>query len=94
MMMVLGRGPWRLVLDKNSSDGKFRYRLIDYSQFARAIVVEGVGKASKKEALENLLETWRGEQTELECPARSREELELKLALLDVDHKKPKEKKA
>ena len=89
MMKLLGRGPWHLALTKNLSNGRFRYRLIDYSQFARAIVVEGVG-ASKKEALENLLETWRGGQTELECPARSREELEMKLALLDVDRKKPK----
>lgn len=87
MMAILGRGPWHLAFDKNFLDGKFRYRLIDYSQFARTIVVEGVG-ASKKEALENLLETWRGEQTELECPARSKEELELKLALLGVDRKK------
>lgn len=91
MMKILGRGPWRLVLNKISAS-KFRYQLIDYSQFARNIVVSGEG-ASKKEALENLLETWRTGKTELECPARSREELELKLTLLgidDVDHRKPK----
>jgi len=89
MMKLLGKSPWRLVLTKNLSDCKFRYRLVDCSQFARTIVVEGIG-ANKKEALENLLETWRGEQTELECPARSREELEIKLALLEIDEKKKK----
>lgn len=86
MMKILGRGPWRLVLNK-ILPSKFRYQLIDYSQFARNIVVNGEG-ASKKEALENLLETWRSGKTELECPARSREELELKLALLGTDEKK------
>ena len=88
MMKILGRGPWRLVLTKISAS-KFRYQLIDYSQFARNIVVNGEG-ASKKEALENLLETWRSGKTEIECPARSREELELKLALLGMDEKKEK----
>ncbi len=91
MMKILGRGPWRLVLNK-ISPSKFRYQLIDYSQFARNIVVDGEG-ASKKEALENLLETWRSGKTELECPAKSREELELKLTLLGIDEKKKEEKK-
>jgi len=86
MMKILGRGPWQLALTKISAS-KFRYRLIDYSQFAWGIVVDGEG-ASKKEALENLLETWRSGKTELECPARSREELELRLALLGTDEKK------
>jgi hypothetical protein len=90
MMKILGRGPWQLALTKISAS-KFRYRLIDYSQFAWGIVVYGEG-SSKKEALENLLETWRSGKTELECPARSREELELKLALLDADCRKPKKK--
>ena len=80
MMKLLGRGPWRLVLNKISI-GKFRYHLIDDSQFARCIVVSGEG-ASKKEALENLLKTWRSGQTELECPAKCREELMLKIDLL------------
>ena len=84
MMKLSGRGPWRLVLTKIS--GKFKYQLVDY-QFARVAAVEGTG-ASKREALENLLETWRSGETELECPARSREELELKLALLGRDEKK------
>lgn len=79
MMKILGKDPWRL--EFNKWRGKFRYWLIVYSSFARRIVVEGVG-ASKKEALENLLEKWRAGRTKLECPARSREELELKLALL------------
>lgn len=83
MMKLLDRGPWRLVLDKVSVD-KFRYHLIDYSQFARNIVVDGEG-ASKKEALENLLETWRSGQSKLLCPARSREELKIKFDLLDLD---------
>ena len=78
MMKLLGRGPWYLALNK--SNGKFRYRLVDYSQFARTIVVDGEG-ASKREALENLLETWRSGKTELECPAKSREELMVKLDL-------------
>lgn len=82
MMKILGRGPWHLAFNKISAS-KFRYRLIDYSQFARNIVVDGEG-ASKKEALENLLETWRSGKTELECPAKSREELELKLTLLGI----------
>lgn len=85
MMKILGRGPWRLVFDKSGS--KFRYRLIDYSQFATTIVVDGIG-ASKKEALKNLLETWRTGKTELECPAKSREELKLKLTLLGMNEKK------
>ena len=91
MMKILGRGPWQLALTKISAS-KFRYRLIDYSQFAWGIVVEGVG-ASKKEALENLLETWRSGQTELECPAKSKEELELKLTLLGIAEKEEKEEK-
>lgn len=90
MMKILGRGPWHLRLHKSGS--KFRYLLIDDSQFARVITVDGVG-ASKKEALENLLETWRSGRTELECPARSREELELKLALLGIDEKKKEKRK-
>ena len=90
MMKILGRGPWHLRLNKSGS--KFRYLLIDDSQFARVITVDGIG-ASKKEALENLLETWRAERTELECPAKSREELELKLVLLGMDEKKKKKKK-
>ena len=92
MMKILGKGPWRLVLNKISAS-KFRYQLIDYSQFARSIVVDGEG-ASKKEALENLLETWRSGKTELECPARSKEELELKLTLLGIDEKKEKKDKS
>ena len=87
MMKILDRGPWRLALNKLG--GKFKYQLIDYSRFARNIVVDGVG-ACKKEALENLLETWRTGRTELECPARSREELGLKLTLLEIDEKKEK----
>ena len=90
MMKILDRGPWRLVLNKLG--GKFKYQLIDYSRFARNIVVDSVG-ACKKEALENLLETWRAGRTELECPAKSREELELKLALLGIAEKKKKEEK-
>lgn len=90
MMKILGRGPWHLAFTKISAS-KFRYRLIDYSQFARNIVVDGEG-ASKKEALENLLETWRSGKTELECPAKSREELEVKLTLLGIDEKKKKKK--
>lgn len=82
MMKILGRGPWHLAFTKISAS-KFRYQLIDYSQFARNIVVDGEG-ASKREALENLLETWRSGKTELECPAKSREELELKLTLLGI----------
>ena len=89
MMKILGRGPWHLRLNK--SGRKFRYLLIDDSQFARVMTVDGIG-ASKKEALENLLETWRAGRTELECPAKSREELELKLALLGMDEKKKKKK--
>lgn len=85
MMKILNRGPWRLRLNKSGS--KFRYLLIDDFQFARVITVDGVG-ASKKEALENLLETWRTGKTELECPARSREELKLKLTLLGMNEKK------
>lgn len=57
MMKILGRGPWHLTFKKISAS-KFRYQLIDYSQFARTIVVAGEG-ASKKEASENLLESWR-----------------------------------
>ena len=63
MMKILGRGPWHLRLNKSGS--KFRYLLIDDSQFARDMTVDGVG-ASKKEALENLLETWISGKTELE----------------------------
>ena len=91
MMKILGRGPWHLAFTKISAS-KFRYQLIDYSQFARTIVIEGVG-ASKREALENLLETWRSGQSELECPAKSREELEVKLTLLGIAEKEEKEEK-
>lgn len=90
MMKILGRGPWHLAFNKSGS--KFRYLLIDDSQFARVMTVDGIG-ASKKEALENLLETWRSGEAEIECPARSREELELKLALLETSEKKKKSKR-
>ena len=79
MMKILSKDPWQLVLIKFGA--KFRYQLIVYSSFAKIITVEGDG-ASKNEALENLLGKWRAGKTGLECPARSREELELKLALL------------
>lgn len=91
MMKLLGRGPWHLAFNKISAS-KFRYRLIDCSQFARTIVVAGEG-ASKKEALENLLESWRTGNSELECPARSREELELKIALLGMNEEEEKKSK-
>lgn len=91
MMKLLGRGPWHLTFNKISAS-KFRYRLIDYSQFARTTVVAGEG-ASKKEALESLLESWRSGNSELGCPARSREELELKIALLGMNEEEKKTKR-
>ena len=91
LMKILGRDPWYLALSK-ITDSKFRYRLVDCSQFARSIVVDGEGP-SKKAALENLLETWRSGKSVIECPARSREELELKLELLGLNKKNKKRRR-
>lgn len=88
MMKLLGRDPWYLALNK-ITDSKFRYRLVDCSQFARRVVVDGEGP-SKKAALENLLETWRSGKSGIECPARSIEELKIKLDLLGLNEKKKK----
>lgn len=45
MMKILDEGPWRLAFNKLG--GNFKYQLIDYSRFARNIVVDGVGACKK-----------------------------------------------
>ena len=97
-MLLLVQGKWKLrcgkLPDTVSSRHKYRYVVESVDHPLGDPVVVGYG-GSKAAALEDLLHNWRHgiqglEPMRIECPASSKEELELKLALLDVDCRKPK----
>ena len=89
-MLSLVRGKWKLRLDKHPtivlSRYKYKYVIEPVDKPFGNVAVFGHGW-SKGEALANLLENWRrgGIHAWLECPAGSREELELKLAIRGND---------
>ena len=85
-MLSLVRGKWKLRSDKllatASSRHKYRYVIAPADNPFSDPAVAGYG-GSKWAALADLLENWRrgGIHTRLECPAVSREELRIKLAI-------------
>ena len=84
-MLSLVRGKWKLRSDRRpavvSPRHKYRYVIESADHPSGDPAVAGYG-GSKEAALADLLENWRrgGIHVQLECPARSREELRLKLA--------------
>lgn len=89
-MLSLVQGKWKLRFNKRlvtaSSRHKYRYVITQVDRPFYDPAVVGYG-GSKEAALADLLENWRrgGIHIQLECPARSREELELKLAIRGND---------
>ena len=85
-MLSLVQGKWRLRSDKCPialSHHKYRYIIESIDHSFGDLAVTGYG-GSKEAAMMDLLENWRHGKiyTQPECPAGSREELELKLAVL------------
>ena len=85
-MLSLVQGKWKLRSSKLSatvsSRHKYRYVIESVDHPFKDPAVTGYG-GSKDAALADLLENWRhgGKFIQFECPARSREELKLKLAI-------------
>ena len=85
-MLSLVRGKWKLrsrkLSDTVSSRHKYRYGIESVDRPLEEAAVVGYG-GSKEAALADLLENWRrgGIHVQLECPAMSREELRIKLAV-------------
>jgi len=95
-MLLLVPGRWRLKLTKRKYTLSLntKYEILQLDDQSHPVVVVGYGD-SKAAALENLLYNWRHGSSgfgsvRVKCPASSKEELELKLALLDADCRKPK----
>jgi len=83
-MLLLVQGKWKLRSDKRPGSFRHKYRYVIEpadNPFSDPAVI-GYG-GSKEAALADLLESWRrgGIHTRLECPARSIEELRMKLAI-------------
>jgi len=78
-MLSLVGGGWTLRSVVNRPR-VYMYEIAKLTEFFYVSAVTGRGR-SKQFALRNLLANWRSGKTGLECPAGSREELELKLAI-------------
>lgn len=60
----------------------FRYEIIRPANSYMSVVLCTGRGSTKREALESLLSRWRGGESDLPCPAQSREELRVKMDLL------------
>lgn len=60
----------------------FRYEIIRPANSYMSVVLCTGRGGTKREALESLLSRWRSGEAELPCPARSREELRVKMDLM------------